>query len=385
MKILHICISGLFVDGLSYQENLLTQYHKKMGCEVSVITCLKKFDSQGNYTYDAEPFDYVNEHGVHVIKLDNVAPRKFGRLFKACKGTYEAICKESPDIIFTHGVQFADMAQVVKYAKKHPEVKVYVDNHADFSNSATNFVSKEIQHKILWRHYAKKVLPYTRKFYGVLPARVDFLADMYGLPRDKIELLVMGADDELVEKASAPEVGKGIREKYGIKENDFLIMNGGKIDGAKKQTLMLMDAVNAMAADNVKLIVFGSVTEELKEAVESRCSDKVQYIGWVKSEDSYDYFAASDLVVFPGRHSVFWEQVAGQGIPMVVKHWDGTTHVDCGGNVKFLYKDSAEEIKEILESLAERGEEYLAMKQAAEGKGKETFSYREIAKRSIEQ
>lgn len=385
MKILHICISGLFVDGLSYQENLLTQYHKNMGCEVSVITCLKKFDSQGNYTYDAEPFDYVNEHGVHVIKLDNAAPRKLGRLFRVCKGTYEAICNEAPDVIFVHGVQFADIAQVVKYVRKHPEVRVYVDNHADFSNSARNFISKNIQHKMLWRHYAKKINPYVKKFYGVLPARVDFLAEMYGLPKDKIELLVMGADDELVEKASAPEVRTSIREKYGIGEDDFLIMFGGKIDAAKKQILLLMDAVNALDADNVKLIVFGSVTEELKEAVESRCSDKVQYIGWVKSEDSYDYFAASDLVVFPGRHSVFWEQVAGQGIPMVVKHWEGTTHVDCGGNVKFLYKDSAEEIKEVLEPLVKRGDEYLAMKKAAEEKGKETFSYRDIAKRSIEE
>ena len=385
MKVLHICISGLFVDGLSYQENLLTQYHKKMGCEVSVITCLKKFDSKGNYVYDDKPFDYVNEHGVHVIKLENVAPRKLGRLFRVCKGTYKAICKEAPDVIFAHGVQFADMAQVAKYAKRHPEVRIYVDNHADFSNSATNFISKNIQHKILWRYYSNRIKPYAKKFYGVLPARVDFLADMYGLPKDKIELLVMGADDELVEKASAPKVRKSIRERYGIGENDFLIMNGGKIDGAKKQTLLLMDAVNAMDADNVKLIVFGSVTDELKPEIELRCSDKVQYIGWVKSEDSYDYFAASDLVVFPGRHSVFWEQVAGQGIPMVVKHWDGTTHVDCGGNVKFLYKDSAEEIKEIIEPLAARGEEYLAMKRAAEGKGKETFSYREIAKRSIEE
>ena len=42
---------------------------------------------------------------------------------------------------------------------------------------------------------------------------------------------------------------------------------------------------------------------------------------------------------------MFWEQVAGMGIPMVCKYWEGTTHVDCGGNVKFLYRDSVEEIK----------------------------------------
>ncbi len=385
MKILHLCLSCFYIDGYSYQENLLPKWHKNMGHYVSIIASLMTFDEHGKQAYLSGASSYVSETGIPVQRLDYVKPTKLGKLFRKYRGTYDAICNADPDVIFIHGVQFADISAVVKFVKKKKNVIVYVDNHSDFSNSARNWISKNIQHKILWRHYAKKIEPYAKKFYGVLPARVGFLADMYGLPRDKIELLVMGADDELVEKASAPEVKASIREKYGIGEDDFLIMFGGKIDAAKKQTLLLMDAVNAMDADNVKLIVFGSVTEELNEAVESRCSDKVQYIGWVKSEDSYDYFAASDLVVFPGRHSVFWEQVAGQGIPMVVKHWDGTTHVDCGGNVKFLYKDSEEEIREILEPLAKRGDEYLAMKKAAEGKGRETFSYREIAKRSIEE
>ena len=343
------------------------------------------FDEHGKRAYLDCASSYVSETGIPVQRLEYIKPTRLGRIVRKYKGTYEAICKADPDIIFIHGVQFADISAVVRFVKKKKNVTVYVDNHSDFSNSATGFVSKNIQHKILWRHYARKINPYVKKFYGVLPARVDFLADMYGLPREKIELLVMGTDDDSVLKSATPEVVAKIRGRYGIGEKDFLITFGGKIDQWKPQTLMLMDAVNAMESDNVKLIVFGSVTEELREAVESRCSDKVQYIGWVKSEDSYDYFAASDLVVFPGRHSVFWEQVAGQGIPMVVKHWEGTTHVDCGGNVKFLYKDSAEEIKEIIEPLTARGEEYLAMKRAAEGKGKETFSYREIAKRSIEE
>jgi len=109
---------------------------------------------------------------------------------------------------------------------------------------------------------------------------------------------------------------------------------------------------------------------------------KVQYIGWIKAKDSYDYFYAADLVVFPGRHSVFWEQVAAQGLPMVVKHWNGTTHVDFGGNVKFLYNDSANEIKTALEDILEN-DNYKKMKSVAE-KASENFKYSKIAKVSIE-
>lgn len=380
MRILHLCLSASFVDGLSYQENLLSQYHKKMGHEVNVISSLVNINDKGQYVLDAEAHEYVNEHGVSVSKLAYRLGNKLGKLLRVYKGTYAAIEKAAPDVIFVHGVQFMDMGILVKYLKKHPQVKVFADNHADFSNSATNWLSKNILHKIVWRSCAQRINPYVEKFYGVLPARVDFLRDVYGLPEEKIELLVMGADDELVEKASAAEVRAEIRKKYEIEEDDFLIINGGKIDLFKKQTLLLMDAVNSIDDPKVKLIVFGSIVPELKEEINNRLSDRVKYIGWVKSDDSYNYFAASDLAVFPGRHSVFWEQVAGQGIPMICKRWVGTDHVNVNGNVLFLETDTAEEIKDAIGNVMDHYGEF----KAAADKSRSTFAYGDIAKRSIE-
>lgn len=379
MKILHVCLACFYIDNYSYQENLLPKYHKKMGHDVKIIASLMSFDSTGKRCYLPGASDYVNEDGIPVKRLEYKKPEKLGKLFRTYSGTFDSIKEFAPDIIFIHGVQFSDISQIVKYVKQNPNTKVYVDNHSDFSNSANNWLSKNIQHKIIWKHYAQMINPYTERFYGVLPARVDFLVNMYGLPKNKVDLLVMGVDDEMVEAVDNPEVSKDIRKRYDILEDDYLIMNGGKIDQWKPQTLLLMDAVNKIDNPKLKLIVFGSVTEELKEEVQKRCSDRVQYIGWVMSKDSYQYFAACDLVVFPGRHSVFWEQVAGQGIPMIVKHWDGTTHVDCGGNVKFLYKDSVEEIKEsILQAIADKENMKLSAQKYAS-----TFLYSNIAERSL--
>ncbi len=381
MKILHVVLSGCYTDNLSYQENYLPKYHKIQGFDVEIITNLFVYNNDGQGLWLPEPQNYVNDDGVEVIRL-KLKPSKINGILRRYIGFKEALEKSKPDIIFVHGVQFADSTVVVEYCKRHPEVTVYADNHADFSNSATNWISKNILHEIVWRHYAQKLKPCVKKFYGVLPARVDFLVNEYKLPREKTELLVMGADDECVEKASKPEVRKNIREKYGISQDDFVIMTGGKIDAFKTQTLLLMEAVHKIENPKVKLLVFGSVTPELKDKVEALSDgEKVKYIGWVQSKDSYDYFAASDLVVFPGRHSVFWEQVAAQGKPMVVKYWDGTTHVDVCGNVEFLYKDSTEEIKEKIENIIEPAN-YSVMKEKAE-KASEHFVYSKIAKRSI--
>lgn len=382
MKIVHLCLGCFFPDNYSYQENMLPKFHKQLGYEVEVIASLVTFDKDGKGTFLEKGSVYQNEYDIKVTRLDYKKPVKVYRKLKRYIGTYEALKKANPDILFIHGCQFMDMDIVVKYVKERPNIKVYVDNHADFSNSGTNWFSKNFLHKILWRHTAHIIAPYTTKFYGVLPARVDWLVNMYKLPKEKCELLVMGADDDKVKEASNPEIRKNIREKYGIASDDFVIMTGGKIDPWKTQTLLLMEAVAKINNPKVKLVVFGSVTPDLKEQVAARCvENKVLYIGWVQSSESYKYFAAADLAVFPGRHSVFWEQVAGMGIPMVCKYWDGTTHVDAGGNVKFLRNDSVDEIYDVLMSILDG--EYEHMHEIANGVAKKKFSYKEIAVRAI--
>ncbi|WP_097003403.1 glycosyltransferase family 4 protein [Lacrimispora amygdalina] len=385
MKIVHMCLGCFFPDNYSYQENMLPKFHKELGYEVEVIASLMTFDKDGKSTFLKKGVIYQNEYDIKVTRLDYKTPLKVYRKLKRYNGTIGALEKAKPDILFIHGCQFMDIDETVKYVKSNPGVKVYVDNHADFSNSARNWFSKNILHKMLWRYTAHIIEPYTSKFYGVLPARVDFLEHIYNLPKDKCELLVMGADDDKVEAANRPEIRKEIREKYGITKDDFLIMTGGKIDSFKTQTLLLMEAVAKIKNPKVKLLVFGSVTPDLKERFNKLCvEEKVIYVGWVKAENSYSYLTAADLLVFPGRHSVFWEQACGQGKPMLVKYWDGTTHVDLGGNIGFLYKDSANEIYEKIKELTDFPEKFEAMKAVAESKGMEVFSYKKIAERCLQ-
>ena len=384
MKIVHLCLGAFFPDNYSYQENMLPKFHKKMGYDVEVIASLESFDQNGQTCYLSNSGYYINENGIKVCRLKYSFPEVINHRFKHYQGVYNALCAANPDIIFIHNCQFTSMHSVVKYLKNKKNVKVYVDNHVDYSNSGKNWLSRNILHKILWKKISHTIEPYVTKFYGVLPARVDWLINVYKLPKEKCELLVMGADDEKVLEAKQIEIKEFIRKKYKVNEDDFLIMTGGKIDPWKTQTLLLMDAVANIKNSKVKLIVFGSVTPDLKEKINKHCiNNKIQYIGWVDSAESYKYFASADLVVFPGRHSVFWEQVAGLGIPMLCKYWDGTTHIDLGGNVEFLTEDSSSEIQNKIENLINCPEKYKKMKEVASKKGMEVFSYRKISERAV--
>lgn len=381
MKILHICVGGPYTDGWNYQENIITKYQAREGHDVSLIAATWEWGDSGKIKEVAKS-NYVNDVGVKIYRLPIKGNKDVFYRYKRFIGFYETIEKVSPDVIFVHNIQFFDIDQIVRYAKKY-QVAIYVDNHADFSNSARTLHAK-IFYKIVWRHYAKLIEPYTMKFFGVLPSRVDFLQDIYGLPKEKCELLVMGGDDELVSMAEKAEVRENLRNRYQIEDDDFFIVTGGKIDEFKTQTLLLMQAVKDMQNLKVKLLVFGSVADAYKEEVAKLSEEEnIIYIGFISAEESYRYFASADLVVFPGRHSVYWEQVVAQGIPMICKYWDGTTHVDIGGNVEFLMEDSAELIKDKLLALIDHPSKYEEMKKKANGDRKQEFSYKTIARKSV--
>ncbi len=377
MKVLHLMLACFYIDGYSYQENLLPKFHKKNGHDVEIIASLVSFNQNGESVFLSSPSKYTNEDGIPVTRL---AYKKvpFSKKLRKYIGLYEELERIKPDVVFVHGVQFSDVNVLVKYLKKHNNVVVYADNHSDFSNSATNFLSRFFLHRIVWKHYAQMINPFVKKFYGVLPARVDFLINEYKIPKEKVELLVMGVDDEQVEKSKAKvEI---IRNFYGIKKDDFLIVTGGKFDLFKQQVFALMEVINELGNPHIKLIVFGSVVPELKEKMISLAHGNVQYIGWKEAECTNDLFAASNLAIFPGRHSVFWEQVAGLGIPMICKFWDGTTHVDCGGNVVFLKTDDKIELKKAILQVYNVG--YSKMTEIAK-KAQSKFLYSNISLKSL--
>lgn len=385
MNITHICLCGVsYTENYNYQENYLTKYHSLAGHKVSVITTQYCWDhSKQVKCLDS---NYTNQYGVTVFRIPYALkiPFFFNRFIGIFHGLNPLLYNLKPDIIFIHNCQFQDVCKIIKYKKKHPHTKIYIDNHADFSNSAQNWLTRELLYKRYWKKCFKAIEPFTECFYGVLPARVDFLQRIFNTPPSKTKLLLMGADDYEVSKVLSSNTSNEIREKYGIAPDDFVIITGGKIDHAKKQTLLLMEAVKNLKDSKVKLLVFGSLEEDLQDQFYRLCDDNtIHYAGWINGNESYAYFAAADLAVFPGRHSVYWEQVAGLGIPMVCKYWDGTTHVDMGGNVIFLHEDSVSEIQSVLSELIEKPELYHSMKDVAL-KGKAIFSYENIAKKSIE-
>ena len=64
----------------------------------------------------------------------------------------------------------------------------------------------------------------------------------------------------------------------GYDEEDFVVITGGKIDHAKRQTLLLIEAVKRIDNPRLKLLVFGSVVRDSVSMLFSSRSPHVKYI-----------------------------------------------------------------------------------------------------------
>ena len=378
-KILKICVNGIYTDGYTYHENLLPKYHKKNGNEVFILASEYEYDIDKKIN-KSNNIEYVDSNGILIKRLRIKGDKPITSKFKRFENFYKTIESINPDIIFCHLFQFVDVGEVVRYKKSNPNVKIYFDSHADTINSAHGFLSRNVLHKIIWKYYAKKAYNVAEKFYGVSPARVQFLRDIYGLPKEKTCLLVMGADDEMVKLSNDEQIKKSTREQYGVLAEDFVIITGGKIDRAKWQVLNLMKAAHKLP---VKLIVFGSVSEDLLDDINKQTSDNVIFVGWKTEIEAYKLFAIANLAVFPATHSVYWEQVTGQGIPMIVRRWKGFEHLDLNGNLLYLEEGTEEEIENAIQKVLDK-DVYNRMMKIAQEEGMKKFSYKALALKSIQ-
>lgn len=385
--IVHAMLDCFYKEGFGYQENILPAKHKAMGYNVHIVTYNKGGDA--SYKGGEPPVTYTNNDGipVHILASNPSFLCKIPGIVGWIDSTLgletllEEIC---PDIIFIHGVCKHDNLHFVRYKDKHPEVTIYADNHSDYYNTPVKTLQEKYVRYILGRYIGKRIGAAAEKVWGVTPWRVEYLKDVYGIPADKVGLLVMGGDEETIQWEERDTIRRNIRQRQNIPEDTFLVISGGKIDKAKN-THHLIEAVQQLSTThNIQLLLFGKAERDMEEYLASVTDTGIHNIGWISPKEANDYYLASDLACFPGTHSVLWEQACACGTPAIFKDWDGGfAHVDVGGNCILLKDTSASGIAQCIEPLLIDNTMYEKMRHIAATKGRHTFSYSTIAKKAI--
>lgn len=382
MKILYIKLPDGYSDSWTYQENVLSTKFAQMGHETHLVVSPRGEDKDGNKIFH-DPANYINSSGVHVHILPFTQ-----RLYKLCRKfdyfdtLYELMNKIQPDFIFSHSVQYASLLTVAKYKKHHPAVKLVADNHADHVIMPVDNIRRKIVHKFIYKYFVKKADRYIDKYYGVSPSRGKYLTEIYGVNPNKIEIIPQVGDDTTAQKYNHVQERQALCEKYHLDSHKTILLFGAGTIDEKKNSMSLISAVEKNT--DFELVIFGTFTPDVKATISKHLEQSnIHYIGNLDGETIYRTIIASDMAIYPGQHSVLWDNTVACGTPLCVKRWEGMDYFDINGNCKYIIDGTTEELVNLLDGLDSQTIEY--MRSAALGIAKKKFSATEIAKRILEE
>lgn len=383
-------LCDFYGDGQTYQENYFVKYYQKLGHYVVVIASTN--ENILDYVIDV----HNNNLPKKIYNLGEKAkiyrlPYKWNikNKIKKFPEILEILNLEKPDLIYCHGLHF-NLKEAVQYSKLNP-VKIIMDAHADFSNSANSWLSKNVLNKFIRRYFLQIYKNYISKFYAVVPEAKKFMHEMYGISEESIELLPLGCDYELMKKIKANTDINEEREKYNILKDDFVIITGGKLN-PQKRTEVIIKAVKKISNKKIKLLIFGSPDQlnlDYYDYLKSiSAQENIFFTGWLSAEKIFELMSVCNLAVFPASQSVVWQQSIGMGLPLICG--------DAGGqNMSYLnvynnlIKINAENLTskffaEVIIDLYENPKKLEVMKAGAILTGANFLNYERIAEKTLE-
>lgn len=322
MKIVHI--TGNYIEGWGYQENLLPLYQRRIGRDVVVVSD----NSHLKYAQNKELAEEIVAKGTE-YEYDGIKIYKIKTYFNTsatsfiCSGLYKILDREKPDIIFHHDLNVSTLPVAAKYKRHHPSIKLYVDNHADWINESKNKLWHKVFYETLVPLTVKRLGDSVNYYIGVSPLRCQYLNRVFRVPQQKVRFLPIGCDTVGAEQIHHSR--EELRKQYKINESSFVVVSGGKLDRSKG-TLALIEACEKIKPKitNLQLLLFGKIDEEVKQAANEKKWVTIE--GWCDRKKTLSILKMSDVACWPWLHTTLIEDSVALGVPLVVRMSDNVSH-----------------------------------------------------------
>lgn len=320
MRIFMIC--ELYEPSLEFQENQLVRQYRRMGHEVMVVA--STFDDVFDYyagRYDpTKPASSFDDNGATIHHL----PYRYNYLNKlrAYTDITDLLNGFCPDLIYIHDIM-PNIPEIVRYRRRHPEVRIIMDIHMDATNSGKNWLSRRILHGVVRRWFLNRVRPYLDGIFPNYPHGFTFMRELYKVPDSEMTLLPLGCDTEFIDSVQRGQDREKARAALGLGPDDFVIFTGGKLT-ARKKFEVLAEAIDCPELAQAHVVVAGKVPDDdldYRVVVERACApiaERIHFMGWQKPEGMYRLMHIADVAVFTASQSVMWQGAIGSGLPLIV-------------------------------------------------------------------
>lgn len=378
MNILYVCFGGAFTPGLQYKENCMARTQQADGNQVTIVTGTETW-KDGVVTHTV-PGETVLDNGVRIVRFSLRMPFFTGvnEKIRYVKGLLPWIVEQKPDIIVFHILQQYTVSQLKLLKAQLPDCKIYGDCSTGFDNSARNFFSYHVLHRMIYRRWLKKSLPYWNKIFYVIEDSRIFLQKMYGIPSDILEFQPLGGILPTEEEYQAHRATR--RTELEIKQDELLLVHAGKLEPQKK-TDTLLRAFAAVPELKARLAVIGSIPEEHKAELLAQmdADPRVTYLGWKSGDDLQEYLCAADLYCQPGKVSAIMQNAVCCRCPVMLYPHSGYMKDYDYGNI--LWEKDEADMSRIFRQLAAGEIDLAALSRGSVRCAAELLDYRALAAR----
>lgn len=147
-----------------------------------------------------------------------------------------------------------------------------------------------------------------------------------------------------------------------------------------KKTSELVQALHAVQANNLKLLIVGSMTDEVAADVMPvvEADPRIEYLGWKSGEELMDYLCAADLYVQPGTQSATMQNALCCGSAAALYPYESHKYL-LGDSV--FYIETVEDMKNLFAAIS-TNPDILEAKRAMSNKiARERLDYKVLAAR----
>lgn len=339
MKVAHICLSNLFVDGYAYQENQLVREHSKAGHEVLVVCSTETYSEKGKFKY-LSPGEYEGVEGARVVRLPYVSwlPFFVARKVRVHPKVWAILDDFRPDALLFHGTCGWEVLTVARFARRYPSVLAYIDSHTDKYNSAKGFFSRYLLHGVFYKAIICASVSAYRKVLCISGEVMDFAEHVHGVKKEMLELYPLGG--EVLSDEDYRERRERTRKCYGLQEENIAFVLTGRLSKRKK----LKAGLAAFATNpdkRFRLLVAGVIDEDVLAEVKDlmQADPRVQYVGWCDRERLTDLLCAADIYFQPGTQSATMQHSLCCRCPVIL--FDYPSHRAYFRRNGWLFSDNA--------------------------------------------
>lgn len=300
-RIVFLCLGSQFSPYMYYKDNYMIRAAVEAKHNVLVVTTNKMY-IEGVESEVSEGIDDSFGYTIVRKKNKNLGLRILTEKIRYTSGLIDIICSFSPDLIFYNCPQIYNVNELGFLRKKIPNVKVIWDFSTWYGNSGKNFLSLNVLHKGIYRRWLKKNQIYVDKIYYTADDPHTFIRKVYKLDESKMELHDLPG--EVIEYEEKEKYRKIIEKEIGVSHEDILFIHTGKMNKIKK-TIELIRSFSKCEDRRFKLIIVGSLDEEIREEVMRLVSidNRIFYLGFKTGEELIQIVRGCDVYVQPGSTS----------------------------------------------------------------------------------